>query len=82
MKIVSMDKQKTDELSDILKTNKSVEFKYKDLHYQIFENFEYGYVVNVYSSNEKDEDNNYLDSNMIDGGLCTGSAKDAIGFMI
>jgi hypothetical protein len=69
------------ELADILKTNKSLEFQYKNLHYQIFESSELGYCVNVYSSNDKDENGDYLDSNLVDGGVCTGSAKDAITFI-
>ena len=38
-------------------------------------------MINIYSSNEKDEDDEYLFEN-IDGGLCTGSPKDAIEFML
>ena len=41
-----------------------------------------GYVVNVYSSDEKDEDEDYLDKHLVDGGICTGSALDAIHFML
>lgn len=70
------------ELADILKTNKSLEFQYKNLYYQIFESSELGYCVNVYSTNQKDENGDYLDCNLVDGGVCTGSAKDAIGFLI
>jgi hypothetical protein len=70
------------ELADILKTNKSLEFQYKNLHYQIFESSELGYCLNVYSSNDKDENGDYLDSNLVDGGVCTGSAKDAVEFLL
>jgi hypothetical protein len=70
------------ELADILKTNKSLEFQYKNLHYQIFESSELGYCVNVYSSNDKDENGDYLDSNLVDGGVCTGSAKNAVEFLL
>lgn len=70
------------ELADILKTNKSLEFQYKNLHYQIFESSELGYCVNVYSSNDKDENGDYLDSNLVDGGICTGSAKNAVEFLL
>jgi hypothetical protein len=70
------------ELADILKTNKSLEFQYKNLHYQIFESGELGYCVNVYSSNDKDENGDYLDSNLVDGGVCTGSAKNAVEFLL
>mgnify|MGYP001060502076 CR=1 FL=1 len=70
------------ELADILKTNKSLEFEYKNLHYQIFESSELGYCVNVYSSNDKDENGDYLDSNLVDSGVCTGSAKNAVEFLL
>lgn len=82
MKIEYINDIKIKELADILKTNKSLEFQYRDLHYQIFESSELGYCVNVYSSNEKDENGDYIDCNLIDGGLCTGSAKDAIEFLL
>ena len=48
----------------------------------MFESAESGYIVNLYSSDERDEFNGYLDSNVIDGGLCMGSARDAIEFML
>ena len=82
MKIEAINDIKVKELADILKTNKSLEFQYKNLYYQIFESSELGYCVNVYSSNNRDEDGDYLDSNLMDGGLCTGSAKDAIEFLL
>jgi len=46
--------------------------------YEIFESAERGYVVNVYS----DEDGEYLDKYLVDGGLCSGTVKDAIEFML
>lgn len=59
-----------------------VEFEYNSSFYEIFESAENGYMINIYSSNEKDEDNEYLYENNFDGGLCTGNAKDAIEFML
>jgi hypothetical protein len=59
-----------------------VEFEYNSSFYEIFESTEGGYMINIYSSNEKDEDNEYLYENNFDGGLCTGNAKDAIEFML
>lgn len=59
-----------------------VEFEYNSSFYEIFESTEGGYMINIYSSNEKDEDNEYLYENNFDGGLCTGTAKDAIQFML
>ncbi len=69
-------------LADILEKNKSVEFKYNNLFYEIFESCDTGYIVNLYSSNEKDDHGEYLEINNVDGGLCTGSASDAIWFMV
>ena len=42
-------------LADILEKNKSVEFKYNNLFYEIFESCDTGYIVNLYSSDEKDK---------------------------
>ena len=69
-------------LADILEKNKSVEFKYNNLFYEIFESCDTGYIVNLYSSNEKDDHGEYLEINNVDGGLCTGSASNAIWFMV
>jgi len=41
-----------------------------------------GYIINIYSSNEKDEYDCKLNKYNIDGGLCAGSSKDAIEFMM
>ena len=69
-------------LSKFLLLNQSVEFKYNNLYYEIFLSADSGYVVNLYSSNEKDEYGEYKDEFNVDGGLCSGSAKDAIEFML
>ena len=69
-------------LAKILEQNDEVEFIYNNLHYEIFASADTGYVVNIYSSDEKDEYEQYLEKNNIDGGLCTGTAKDAIEFMM
>ena len=69
-------------LSKFLILNQSVEFAYNSLYYEVFESADSGYVVNLYSSNEKDEYGEYQDKFNVDGGLCTGSAKDAIEFML
>lgn len=82
MKIIDFNSKAVNELSKILKTNESVEFTYSNLHYEIFVSSEGGYIVNVYSNDEKDEYGSYLEKNNIDGGLCTGSSKDAVQFMI
>ena len=69
-------------LSKLLELNHNVEFHYTDLYYEIFTSVESGYVVNLYSSNEKDEYGEYQDKFNVDGGLCTGTAQDAICFML
>ena len=69
-------------LSKFLELNQSVEFTYNNLYYEVFKSADSGYVVNVYSSNEKDDKGEFIEANLIDGGLCTGSAKEAIEFML
>jgi len=81
---------KTDEMSvaaindfaKILEDGNTAEFIYNDFYYEIFESCDEGYVVNIYSCNQRDENGDYLDKYMIDGGLCTGSARDAVEFML
>jgi hypothetical protein len=69
-------------LAKILEHHDAVEFIYNALHYEIFKSSETGYVINVYSSNRKNTQGEYLQENLIDDGVCTGSAKDAIEFML
>jgi len=69
-------------LTKLLELNKSVEFKHNNLYYEVFLSTDSGYVVNIYSSDEKDESGEYRDEFNVDGGLCSGSAKDAIEFML
>ena len=69
-------------LSKFLILNQSIEFAYNSLYYEVFESADSGYVVNLYSSNEKDDEGEFIEGNLVDGGLCTGSAKDAIEFML
>ena len=79
---IEMTHTKITKLTKILKQNKEVEFIHNGFYYEIFASADSGYVVNLYSSNERDEYGSYLDAYLIDGGLCTGSAEDAIGFML
>jgi len=69
-------------LSKLLELGDTVEFTYNNLYYEIFKSSESGYIINIYSSDEKDKDGCYLDKYNIDGGLCTGNSKDAIEFML
>jgi len=82
LEIGIMNRTNISKLSEILEKEKSVEFKYNNLFYQIDESSYGGYVVNLYSSNEKDEDDEYLEENLVDGGLCSGSVSDAVWFMV
>ena len=82
LEIGIMNRTNISKLSEILEKEKSVEFKYNNLFYEIFESCDTGYIVNLYSSNEKYEDGEYLEENLVDGGLCSGSASDAIWFMV
>ena len=69
-------------LSKFLLLNQNVEFAYNGFFYELFESADSGYVVNLYSSNEKDDEGEFIEVNLVDGGLCTGSARDAIEFML
>ena len=69
-------------LSKFLILNQSVEFTYNNLYYEVFKSADSGYVVNLYSSNEKDDEGEFIEINIVDGGLCTGNARDAIEFML
>ena len=55
MKIDILSEEIINELSINLKNKQSVEFEYNDLFYEIFESCDTGYIVNLYSKNEKDE---------------------------
>lgn len=69
-------------LEDALENGETIEFKYNGLYYEIFESVSSeGYIVNVYSSDKKVDDE-YLEDNLVDGGLCSGGAEDAILFML
>ena len=82
LEIAIMNKNNISKLADILKKDTYVEFDYNNLFYEIFESANGGYMVNLYSSNEKDEDGEYLEDNIVEGGLCTGSASDAVWFLV
>ena len=73
---------KINRLARLLRNKSSVEFKHDGLFYEIFESADSGYIVNVYSSDERDEYREYLEEHNFDGGLCSGSARDAVEFML
>ena len=83
MSIADMNEARITSLARILENNKIVHFTYNEYYFEIFVSAtDCGYVINVYSSDKKDEDDDYLDEHLLDGGTCTGSAIDAIHFML
>lgn len=82
MKIDVLSEKIIIKLANILENKQNVKFEYNDLFYEIFENCDSGYIINLYSSNEKDEDGEYFEINNVDGGLCNGAVRDAILFML
>ena len=82
MKIDVLSEKIIIKLANILENKQNVKFEYNDLFYEIFESCDSGYIINLYSSNEKDEDGEYLEENNVDGGLCNGAVSDAILFML
>ena len=81
MNMSALKNNKINTLARLLKNESSVEFKHNGFCYEVFESADSGYIVNVYSSDIKD-DNEYIEANLLDGGLCTGSPRDAIEFML
>ena len=73
---------KINRLARVLRDKSSVEFKHNGFYYEVFESADSGYVVNLYSSDEKDDDEQYVEANLVDGGLCSGNERDAIEFML
>ena len=73
---------KINTLERVLKNTKRVEFQKNGLFYEIFESSNDGYEINIYSKNSKSDNGEYCESDIIDGGTCTGSARDAIEFML
>jgi len=82
-KIIEINETQIIEYAEILETRNIVEFKHNGLFYEIFLSADSGFIVNLYTSDERDEDEELIEANMIDGGLCSsGSARDAIEFML
>ena len=73
---------KINTLARVLNSTNKVKFHNNGLHYEIFGSSNDGYEINVYSKNSKDENGEYCESNIIDGGTCTGNARDAVEFML
>ena len=79
--MTALAKNKINRLVRVLKNESSVEFKHNGFFYEVFESADSGYMVNAYSSDEKYDDE-YIEANLVDGGHCSGSARDAIEFML
>lgn len=77
--MAALQNNKINTLARLLKTKTVVEFKHNGFYYEVFQSSDSGYVVNLYSSDERDDEGEYIESNLVDGGLCSGSARDAIG---
>jgi len=73
---------KINRLARVLREKSSVEFKHNSFYYEVFKSADSGYIVNLYSSDEKDDEGQYIEANLIDGGLCSGNERDAIEFML
>lgn len=82
MSIADMNEKRITSFTKTLEETKEVEFSYNEFYYEIFESADSGFIVNVYADDEKDEDGYYLDKHIVDGGLCSGSSRDAVEFML
>lgn len=66
-----------------LRKNRNVEFKFGSCITDIFEGSEGGWYIAIYDEDaEKDENGCFNEDDEIDGGLCTGSAINAVTFFI
>jgi len=80
--MTTLEKNKINTLARILNNKNIVEFKHNELYYEIFKSADSGFIVNLYSNDARDEDSELIEANIVDGGLCDGSAKDAVEFML
>ena len=78
----SIEQEKFSLLTHLIQQGKKVEFMHNQHYYEIFTSAIEGYVINVYSDNSKDKYGEYLQKNILDGGICSGSAEDALVFML
>lgn len=66
-----------------LRKNRNVEFKFGGCISDIFESSEGGWYMTIYEEDaKKDENGDFDEDDEIDGGLCTGSAINAVTFFI
>ena len=80
--MTALAKNKINSLVRVLKLKNIVEFKHGKFYYEVFKSADSGFATNLYSSDERDEEGELIESNLVDGGLCHGNAKDAVEFMV
>ena len=80
--MTALAKNKISTLARVLKNESNVEFKHNCFFYEVFESADSGFIVNLYSSDDKDDEGEFIEANLVDSGLCRGSVKDAIEFML
>jgi hypothetical protein len=81
--MTALAKNEINTLAIVLKNKNIVEFNHNELYYEIFLSADSGFVVNLYSSDERDEEGELIEANLVDGGLCSStSEKDAVEFML
>ena len=81
--MTALAKNKINRLARVLKSESSVEFKHNGFCYEVFKSADSGFIVNLYSSNEKDEEGAYQEVYLVDGGVCDSeNHKDVIEFML
>ena len=74
-----------DVLSNELEDKSELRFTLGDSLFDIFESVEGGYIYNIYPNDPNlifDEDEELIEDEQLDGGLCTGTAKDVFSFII
>jgi len=64
----------------ILETQGYLTFEYDGFIFEINEGSEGGFMVEIYEPTYTDDDD--IEAVHVDGGLCTGSERDAVEFMI
>jgi len=81
--MTALAKNKINTLARVLKNENSVEFKHNGFFYKVFESADSGFIINLYSSDDKDDEGEFVEANLVDGGLCSSKkARDAIEFML
>lgn len=79
----ALENKKINSLARILRNESNVEFKHNGFFYEIFKSADTGFVVNLYSSDDKDDEDEFVEANLVDGGLYNGTSEvDAIKFML